>query len=202
MTFYIKLKNKTNVLNEYLFKKDEVLVGRSPENDIVINDLTVSLKHLKITKQINKIIVEDLHSTNGTFIDNQRIEKATVDTNTQIKISEYILKLKYFDIDIPRTILKVIENPYDKTTLFKLNRITTYIGNKRRADIPIRLRNDFLIIPDYIASISFREGKFILNPLNPEFVIHNTKNINKKTELKDKDIIEIGITKFIFQYIE
>ena len=53
------------------FSKDTVFVGRNPENDIQINDNSVSRKHLKVSQRDGKFYIQDLMSRNGTFINGQ-----------------------------------------------------------------------------------------------------------------------------------
>jgi pSer/pThr/pTyr-binding forkhead associated (FHA) protein len=57
------------------FEVDEesIFVGRAPDNEIHVNDKSVSRKHLKIVKRGEKYFVTDLGSKNGTFIDGMRI---------------------------------------------------------------------------------------------------------------------------------
>jgi pSer/pThr/pTyr-binding forkhead associated (FHA) protein len=57
------------------FEVDEeaIFIGRAPDNEIHINDKSVSRKHLKIVKRAEKYYVTDLGSRNGTFIDGMRI---------------------------------------------------------------------------------------------------------------------------------
>jgi PAS domain S-box-containing protein len=52
-------------------KGDSIYVGRSPENDIQIKDNSVSRKHLKIVRKGDKYFIEDLKSTNNTFVDGE-----------------------------------------------------------------------------------------------------------------------------------
>lgn len=52
--------------------KDTVTVGRSSENDIKINDPSVSSKHCTITREGDEFLVTDLDSTNGTFLDGEQ----------------------------------------------------------------------------------------------------------------------------------
>jgi 3',5'-cyclic-nucleotide phosphodiesterase len=54
-------------------KGDTIYIGRSPDNDIQMKDLTVSLKHLKIVTKANKYFIEDLKSKNGTFVSGKQI---------------------------------------------------------------------------------------------------------------------------------
>ncbi|MDR3128095.1 MAG: FHA domain-containing protein [Bifidobacteriaceae bacterium] len=51
----------------------DITVGRSGDNDIVLKDDFVSAKHLKVYRDGKKIYLEDLSSTNGTFIKGKRV---------------------------------------------------------------------------------------------------------------------------------
>ena len=53
--------------------KNEISVGRDISNDFVINDAEVSRKHAKLTLEGDRYKIEDLNSTNGTYIDGQRL---------------------------------------------------------------------------------------------------------------------------------
>ena len=50
-----------------------IYLGRSSENDIQIKDESISRKHLKIIKKSDTYFLEDLKSTNGTYIENKPI---------------------------------------------------------------------------------------------------------------------------------
>lgn len=54
-------------------EKDSLAVGRDPGNDIVINDPHVSRQHARITQQGGLMVIEDLGSTNGTFVNGMRL---------------------------------------------------------------------------------------------------------------------------------
>jgi hypothetical protein len=56
------------------FTGDVMYIGRSPDNDIQIKDITVSRRHLKITKKEDRYIVNDLGSKNGTYVDGNYIK--------------------------------------------------------------------------------------------------------------------------------
>lgn len=53
--------------------KSEIIIGRDATCDIVINDAEISRRHSKMTMQGNGYVLEDLGSTNGTFVDGQRL---------------------------------------------------------------------------------------------------------------------------------
>jgi pSer/pThr/pTyr-binding forkhead associated (FHA) protein len=57
----------------YELDRSEVSIGRDIANDIVINDAEVSRKHARLTLEADRYKIEDLNSTNGTYIDGQRL---------------------------------------------------------------------------------------------------------------------------------
>ncbi len=57
----------------YPLENDEIFVGRDLSNDIVINDPEVSRRHARFFTQGNNYIIEDLGSTNGTYVNGQRL---------------------------------------------------------------------------------------------------------------------------------
>jgi signal transduction histidine kinase len=75
---------------------DTILVGRTSQNDIQINDSSVSRKHLKITRHDTKYIIEDIGSRNGTWVDGDLIspgEQHTVRRGTPIFIGETLISI-------------------------------------------------------------------------------------------------------------
>lgn len=57
---------------------DQLIIGRDAVNAIAINDAEVSRKHSRLTFQGGKYVIEDLGSTNGTFVNGQRLVSSTV----------------------------------------------------------------------------------------------------------------------------
>lgn len=57
----------------YELTKNEVSIGRDISNDFVISDAEVSRKHALLTLEGDRYKIEDLNSTNGTYIDGQRL---------------------------------------------------------------------------------------------------------------------------------
>ena len=54
-------------------EKNELFIGRDLNNDVVINDPEVSRRHARLYAQGNSYVLEDLGSTNGTFVGGQRL---------------------------------------------------------------------------------------------------------------------------------
>lgn len=73
----------------------EIIVGRKGTQPFIITDKSVSSKHVKLTLLENgKVLVEDLNSTNGTFVNSIRIVKKVIDMDTVIQLGkEYTFKV-------------------------------------------------------------------------------------------------------------
>src|SRR5512147_2666647 len=57
----------------FALEGDQMTIGRDSTNEIVINDAEVSRRHARLTFQGGKYVLEDLGSTNGTFVNGQRL---------------------------------------------------------------------------------------------------------------------------------
>ena len=79
------------VLNTYTTDKDEFFIGRNKENDIQIDNLAVSGRHARIIKDHDSIEVEDLNSTNGTFVDSHKVSRKNVESTNRITIGKHNL---------------------------------------------------------------------------------------------------------------
>jgi hypothetical protein len=62
----------------YPLEGDQLIIGRDAVNAVAINDAEVSRKHARLTFQGGKYVLEDLGSTNGTFVNGQRLVSSTV----------------------------------------------------------------------------------------------------------------------------
>ena len=68
-------------------------IGRSGENNIVLNDKKVSGRHCKIHIVDDEFMVEDLNSTNGTFINGEKIKKSKLEQGDELKLSTIKIKV-------------------------------------------------------------------------------------------------------------
>ena len=71
----------------------DIIVGRSSELDMVLVEEMVSRKHAKITVRRGSITIEDLGSTNGSFVNGERIQQAALHEGDRILIGTSILKV-------------------------------------------------------------------------------------------------------------
>jgi hypothetical protein len=67
------------------------LVGRSPECDIFLDDVTVSRRHAEILREGDEFTIRDLGSLNGTYVNRKRIESTTLENDDEVQIGKYRL---------------------------------------------------------------------------------------------------------------
>ena len=81
------------VIQEVQITKDTTTLGRRPYNDIVIDNLTVSGEHALLHKVGQTVYIEDLNSTNGTYINGKPIRKQQLSPLDAVEIGRY--KISY-----------------------------------------------------------------------------------------------------------
>ena len=87
------------VLKEILLSKERTTIGRKPHNDIQIDNLAVSGEHAVIVTILADSFLEDLGSTNGTFVNGKTVKKHFLQNNDVIELGKY--KLKYISEALP-----------------------------------------------------------------------------------------------------
>ena len=89
----VTMNNKE--VSEILMKKKITLIGRDTDNDIYLKNPSVSRKQAKIIKQGKAFYVEDMGSTNGTFVNGGLVSwKTGLNDNDKIAVGKYILIFK------------------------------------------------------------------------------------------------------------
>ena len=73
---------------EVPLSKDTISIGRTPENDIELKDSLISRKHTSIVKKGDKFVVYDLGSSNGTFVNRERIEMHPLEPGDVIRVGD------------------------------------------------------------------------------------------------------------------
>ena len=86
--------------SRYLLDEDEVTVGRDPRADILLDDSTVSRQHAVFENGAYTVI--DAGSLNGTYVNRQRVDKATLKNGDEIMIGKF--RLIYFTNSAVRNI--------------------------------------------------------------------------------------------------
>ena len=80
------------VIKEVQLTKDRTTLGRRPYNDIVIDNLAVSGEHAVLQLSGNEVYLEDLNSTNGTYVNGKAVKKQLLQNNDTVEIGKYKIK--------------------------------------------------------------------------------------------------------------
>lgn len=75
----------------FLLDDDEVSSGRHPDSDIFLDDVTVSRRHATFARVEGHFVVSDVGSLNGTYVNRELIETATLATGDEVQIGKYRL---------------------------------------------------------------------------------------------------------------
>ena len=90
---------KKQVIKRSPFVKDTMSIGRKPDNDIQIDNLAVSGRHAKIDRIGSDFVLTDLKSTNGTFVNNQKVSTCKLKHKDQIQIGKHIVLFNEREVD-------------------------------------------------------------------------------------------------------
>lgn len=80
------------VLKEISLDKPRITIGRKANNDIQIDNLAISGQHAAITVILDDAFLEDLNSTNGTYVNGQSVKKRALQDNDVVEMGKYRLK--------------------------------------------------------------------------------------------------------------
>ncbi|MDH5473273.1 MAG: FHA domain-containing protein [Gammaproteobacteria bacterium] len=106
----IKIIFNGNVIQETPLDKEVMGIGRKPDNDIQIDNLSVSSHHAKIITILNDSFIEDNESTNGTYVNGKLIKKQVLNNGDVIRIGKHDLKFVNAAIG---------ENEFEKTMIIR-----------------------------------------------------------------------------------
>ena len=86
------LSLNNSVLGEFPLDKERIILGRKAENDIQVDNLAVSGQHAAIITILNDSFLEDLDSTNGTYVNGKLVKKHALKNSDVITIGKHELR--------------------------------------------------------------------------------------------------------------
>jgi diguanylate cyclase (GGDEF)-like protein len=101
LIFTVMSGNETDFGKVFTFTEDRILMGRDKENNVALDDPKVSKIHCEInllyTDVLEQIIIKDLDSTNGTYVNGILISQNILKSGDKIEIGETVLRFSYND---------------------------------------------------------------------------------------------------------
>jgi len=85
------VKRGPNAGSRFLLDSDLTTVGRHPESDIFLDDVTVSRRHAEFYRHPRGFTVRDVGSLNGTYVNRERIEEADLSDGDEVQVGKFRL---------------------------------------------------------------------------------------------------------------
>lgn len=80
-----------NAGSRFLLDSDVTTAGRHPESDIFLDDVTVSRRHAEFRREAGVFVVRDVGSLNGTYVNRERVESATLANGDEVQVGKFRL---------------------------------------------------------------------------------------------------------------
>jgi pSer/pThr/pTyr-binding forkhead associated (FHA) protein len=90
-TALLVVRRGPNAGSRFLLDSEVTEVGRRPDSDIFLDDVTVSRRHAEFHRQGSRFAVRDVGSLNGTYVNRQRIEQAALNGGDEVQIGRFRL---------------------------------------------------------------------------------------------------------------
>jgi hypothetical protein len=90
-TALLAVRRGPNAGSRFLLDRDLTLVGRHPDSDIFLDDVTVSRRHAEFYRQGDRFTVRDVGSLNGTYVNRERIEEASLNQGDEVQVGKFRL---------------------------------------------------------------------------------------------------------------
>lgn len=80
-----------NAGSTFAVDKDVITAGRHPDSDIFLDDITVSRRHAEVRNEGGRLVVADVGSLNGTYLNRERIEQAELNDGDTVQVGKFKL---------------------------------------------------------------------------------------------------------------
>ncbi|MEA2505751.1 MAG: hypothetical protein QOH48_369 [Actinomycetota bacterium] len=85
------VKRGPNAGSKFFLDTDVTEIGRHPESDIFLDDITVSRRHAEIRRDATTFSLNDVGSLNGTYVNRERVEEAELHSGDEIQVGKFKL---------------------------------------------------------------------------------------------------------------
>jgi type II secretory pathway predicted ATPase ExeA len=97
----ILLASEGKTVMERELKPGRLVIGRTPDNDLQIDSKFISRHHCQIVTQENSCVIEDLNSTNGTYVQSKRVRRYNLNDGDVVQLGKH--EIMYIDERVPRS---------------------------------------------------------------------------------------------------
>src|SRR5271163_4806899 len=194
------LKFESSILKEVAVGQQEVSIGRSPDNGIVIDNPAISSYHARVFHEDGRLMLQDFGSLNGTFVNGQRVKMVMLKPGDSVGIGKHTIVVT----DSVEVRAHSLDNAAVKPAVPKINE-TVMLDTKDRREYTL---TDKLIVvgksamatvkltgwfkPKAAAQINRREdNSYYIGPADKVPSVNGTP-ITHPTKLASGDVIEVA----------
>lgn len=175
---------------EFPLKPDKLLIiGRSSELDMVLVEDMVSRKHAKIGWQAGKPTIEDLGSTNGTFVNGEKVKQTRLKEGDRILIGTSILKLIKQGANAPELNDEQVKQNLEQVAAVQSQRQTKTAMTGKLEEVPLpdllqlfhtSKKNGVLVVTaEHEARIFLKQGKVYYAVIDENHELGPAKSFNR-----------------------
>ncbi|MGA1869408.1 MAG: FHA domain-containing protein [bacterium] len=128
----ILLKFRNNVMQEIKTSDLPITIGRSKDNVVCIDNLGVSKHHAMITQKKDIYLIEDLYSTNGTFLNEKLIHCEQLKNGDEIIIGKHTLEIFIEEGDMSHHPVNLENIEMDKTMVLETKKQKKMLAKLRK----------------------------------------------------------------------
>ena len=93
MDFLLRWTDAESAAQEHELTRGELIIGRSSSCGLVLSDEKISRQHARLRIDGQSMLIEDLRSRNGTFLNGERVESADLRVGDEIRLGDTTLRL-------------------------------------------------------------------------------------------------------------
>lgn len=215
--FYINVTLDSKLIERVRLDKQITSIGRDSENDIYINNLAISRFHARFVAEGEKVFIEDLESSNGTYVNGSRINRCELTESDTLLIGKYKFTLedKKSKIEHPASDLgdstvmvdndtrdKLLEKMGFSANAYQESKPFRPSGSKEKSprlilsdDLEVEIESEQFVIGNSFDSNLYIEGFFvkkkhatIFRQSNDKYTIINNGSFFKPTRINGSRI--------------
>ena len=211
------------VIKEVTLAKDRTTLGRRPYNDIVIDNLAISGEHAVLHMIGHDVYLEDLNSTNGTYVNARAIKKQALEHNDVIEVGKY--KIRFLangapaesaaqsaravaasapaaastSAPVPLSLAPTAQMPLGSTPAVALIRVLSGAGAGR--ELSLQKVVTTIGKPGVaVAAVTRRLQGYVVAPVDGGTLLNGEALGAGAVELQDGDVLELAGTRMQFVY--
>lgn len=203
------------VIKEMTLAKDRTTLGRRPYNDIVIDNLAISGEHAVLHMTGSDVQIEDLSSTNGTYVNARAVKKQALEHNDIIEVGKYKIRFlagiespepasdaqrvgaPVISAPIPLSTAPTVVSTLNGSVLPAAIRVLSGVGAGRELSLE-KVVTTIGKPGIAVAAVTRRLHGYVIAPIDGGTTLNGEKLGSEAVTLQDGDVLELGGTKMQF----